>query len=300
MRVDSKFYKYNYLFTKARLSSIGYFKGWYFKCSTKDKTIAFIPAYHYSNNKKSASLQIITEDNAINIPFDSLEYHEKPLYVKIGNCVFSHEGIILDFQSHELQLEGKLCFEELSPIRYDIMGPFKYVPFMQCRHSVYSMSHKINGEIKVNDQLYNFENDIGYIEGDRGRSFPKKYIWTQCCFENNSLMLSVADIPFLGIHFTGIIGVLIIKGKEYRIATYLGAKIKQINKNTVTVKQGNFELTAKLLKKNAQPLAAPANGDMCRTIHESASCDAYYRFSHKDRVLCEFTTDKASFEFEYH
>ena len=279
--------------------NIGYFKGWYFKCSTKDKTIAFIPAYHYSNNKKSASLQIITDDKALNIPFDSLEYHEKSLYVKIGNCVFSRKEIILDYKDDGLTLEGKLRFEELSPIRYDIMGPFKYVPFMQCRHSVYSMCHKINGEFKVNDQLYNFENGIGYIEGDRGHSFPKKYIWTQCCFKNNSLMLSVADIPFLGIHFTGIIGVILLNGKEYRIATYLGARIRQVEKNTVTVKQGNFEFTAKLLNKNAHPLAAPTNGDMCRTIHESASCEAYYRFSHKDRVLCEFTTDKASFEFEY-
>ncbi len=285
---------------KARLGNIGYFKGWYFKCSAKNKTIAFIPAYHYSNNKKSASLQIITDDRAINIPFDTLEYREKPLYVKIGNCIFSHEGIILDFIGAGLKLKGKICFDQSSPIRYDIMGPFKYIPFMQCQHSVYSMWHKINGEIIVNDQVYKFENGIGYIEGDRGRSFPKNYIWTQCCFENNSLMLSVADIPFLGIHFTGIICVALLDGKEYRIATYLGAKIKQISENTVTVKQGNLELTAKLLNKNAQPLAAPTNGNMCRTIHESASCEAYYRFSQKDRVLCEFTTDKASFEFEYH
>ncbi len=279
--------------------NIGYFKGWYFKCSTKDKTIAFIPAYHYSNGKKSASLQIITDNKAINIPFDKLEYSEKPLYVKIDNCVFSHEVIILDYKDNGLTLEGKLCFEGLSPIRYDIMGPFKYVPFMQCRHSVYSICHKINGEIRANDQLYKFENGIGYIEGDCGRSFPIKYIWTQCCFENNSLMLSVADIPFLGIHFTGIISVVLLNGKEYRIATYLGARIKQVDKNTVTVKQGSFELNAELIKKNAQPLAAPSNGDMCRTIHESASCEAYYRFCYKNKVLCEFTTDKASFEFEY-
>lgn len=284
---------------KAKLSNIGYFKGWYFKCSTKDKTIAFIPAYHYSNNKKSASLQIITDGETFNIPFDTLEYTEKPLCVKIGNCVFSHEEIILDYKDDELTLDGKICFEELSPIHYDIMGPFKYVPYMQCRHSVYSMCHKINGEIQVNDQLYHFENGIGYIEGDRGHSFPQKYIWTQCCFENNSLMLSVADIPFLGIHFTGIIGVVLLNGKEYRIATYLGAKIKEVDKNTVTVKQGNFELTAKLLKRNAQPLAAPSNGDMSRTIRESASCEAYYRFCYKNKVLFEFTTDKASFEFEY-
>lgn len=179
------------------------------------------------------------------------------------------------------------------------MGPFKFIPFMQCRHSVQSMSHKVSGEISVNNQTFKFENGIGYIEGDCGRSFPKKYIWTQCCFRNNSLMLSVADIPFLGIHFTGVISIVLLGGKEYRIATYLGAKIKQIGENSVTVKQGGFEFTAKLLKKQTQPLAAPTNGNMCRTIHESASCTAYYRFSHKDKILCEFTTDKASFEFEY-
>lgn len=82
------------------------------------------------------------------------------------------------------------------------------------------------------------------------------------------------------------------------IATYLGASIRQIAKNTVVVKQGNYELTARLLKKNAQPLWAPTNGSMCRTIHESASCEAYYRFTYKQKVLCEFVSNKASFEFE--
>ena len=280
-------------------SNIGYFKGWYLKCSIEDRTIAFIPAYHYSNGKKSASLQIITDDKAFNIPFDKLEYREKPLYVKIGDCIFSDKGITLEFKGDDLTVKGTLYFKDLTHIRYDIMGPFRFVPFMQCRHRVYSMSHTLNGEILVNNQSFIFENGIGYIEGDRGRSFPKKYIWTQCCFESNSLMLSVADIPFLGIHFTGIIGVLLFNGKEYRIATYLGAKIRQISENSVTIKQGGLKFTAKLLKKKAQPLAAPTNGNMCRTIHESASCEAYYRFSHKGRVLCEFTTDKASFEFEY-
>lgn len=161
------------------------------------------------------------------------------------------------------------------------------------------MLHSISDEIKVNNQSFKFENGMVYIEGDCGRSFPKKYIWTQYYSQNNSLMLSVADIPFLGFHFTGIIGVVLLNGKEYRIATYLGAKIEQISENTVTLKQGGFEFTAKLLKKKSQPLAAPTNGNMCRTIHESASCTAYYRFSHKDKILCEFTTYRASFEFEY-
>lgn len=277
----------------------GYFKGWYFKCCTDDKTVAFIPAYHCGNDTDAASLQIITDNAAYNISFNSLQYSEHPLRVTLGNCSFSEKGITLNLRNKKPKLEGFISFHSLSPIRYDIMGPFALVPFMQCRHSVYSMAHRIDGRITVDDEHFDFKNGVGYIEGDRGCSFPKRYIWTQCCFDNGSVMLSVADIPFCGFHFTGVIGVVLLDGKEYRIASYLGAHVSTIDKNTVTVRQGNLELVAKLLKKNAQPLFAPANGVMSRTIHESAACKAYYRFSQKGKVLCEFISDRAGFEFEY-
>ncbi|MBQ8540511.1 MAG: hypothetical protein IJ435_03445 [Clostridia bacterium] len=161
------------------------------------------------------------------------------------------------------------------------------------------MRHFIDGEIILNGQQLNFQNGVGYIEGDCGSSFPSRYIWTQCCFENGALMLSVADIPLYGFNFTGIIGIVLLHGKEHRIATYLGARLKASDKNTVTIKQGDYELTAKLIEKNPQVLYAPIKGDMKRAIHESASCRAYYEFFYKDKPLCKFTNDRASFEFEY-
>lgn len=277
----------------------GFFQGWYFKCSSGDKTIAFIPAYHRTHNNLSASLQVITDDNTYRIPFQKLEYAKKPLTVKIGDCIFSEKGILLHLQNSRCTLKGRLRFRSLSPIMYDIMGPFAFVPFMQCRHGICSMSHKIEGQIALNGQSFDFRNGVGYIESDRGYSFPNRYIWTQCCFESGSLMLSVADIPVLLFHFTGIIGIILLNGHEYRIATYLGASVKHIGENAVTVKQGKFEFTAELLKQNAHPLFAPTNGNMCRTIHESASCRAHYCFSHHNEVLCDFVSENASFEFEY-
>lgn len=278
---------------------MGYFKGWYFKCCTGDKTVAFIPAYHRNDGVKTASLQVITDESAFNIPFDTLEYSERPLKVKLGENSFSEEGIALDLHNDSLRLKGSLKFHGLCPIAYDIMGPFAILPFMQCRHSVYSIAHRIDGHIMIGDDRYDFNNGVGYIEGDRGRSFPKEYIWTQCAFDGGSLMLSVADIPFCGFHFTGIIGVILLDGKEYRIATYLGARVSRMEEDAVTVRQGGFEFTARLLQKNAQPLFAPTNGSMCRTIHESAACRAYYRFSRKGETLCEFVSDRAGFELEY-
>ncbi|MCI8777376.1 MAG: hypothetical protein HFK00_08335 [Oscillospiraceae bacterium] len=276
-----------------------YFKGWYFKCSSKNKTIAFIPAFHSRNNNETASLQIITNENSYNLSFPFLEYSEKPLYIRIGNNVFSENGIIINIKSDKLTVKGNLQFGKFSPIGYDIMGPFKYIPFMQCRHSVYSMRHQVSGYLTVNNQHINFQSGIGYMEGDCGTSFPNRYIWTQCFFGNGSLMLSAADIPMLGLNFTGIIGVIYLNGKEYRIATYLGAKICEINSSSITVVQGSYKLNAKLIKNNAHSLAAPDNGKMNRIIHESASCKAYYKFSYKNKILCEFISDRASFEFEY-
>lgn len=113
-------------------------------------------------------------------------------------------------------------------------------------------------------------------------------------------MLAVADIPMAGIHFTGIIGVVLWRGKEYRVATYLGARAAEIENKRVRVIQGSLELEARLLKEAERPLKAPVKGDMARTIHESASCQAFYRFCVGGRTLFTFETDRASFEYEYH
>ncbi len=201
--------------------------------------------------------------------------------------------------TQQVTIRGKLDFGPLFPIKYDIMGPFALLPFMECRHSVWSMRHSVRGAVCINGQKYFFRNAWGYWEGDSGRSFPKEYLWTQCFFSDGALMLSVADIPMAGIHFTGIIGVVLWQGKEYRIATYLGARVAKIHHKMVRVIQGGLELDVCLLEGSGHPLKAPSKGDMIRTIHESASCRAFYRFCKKGRTMFAFETDRASFEFEY-
>ena len=102
-----------------------------------------------------------------------------------------------------------------------------------------------------------------------------------------------------GIHFTGIIGAILWRGKEYRIATYLGARVVRIQNKAVRVVQGSLELDVRLLEASERPLKAPTKGNMVRTIHESASCRAFYRFRKNGRTLFAFETDRASFEFEF-
>lgn len=275
-----------------------YFKGYYFKCCEGERAAAFIPVLHTDGKKRGASLQVITKERSYTLSYPDIVFGRKGLRIKIGGNRFSERGIRLEARTEECCIIGKLEFGSFQRIKYDIMGPFVYIPFMQCRHYVASMRHSVRGVIEINGEEYIFKNGTGYIEGDSGRSFPKKYIWTQCGFDGGSLMLAVADIPFPGFCFKGIIGVVMIEGHEYRIATYLGARLAEAGDGGVTVKQGDYVFCAKLLKANRKSLLAPAGGKMTRTIHESVACRAYYRFSRGGKVLLEFISESASFEYE--
>ena len=247
-----------------------YFNGCYFKIQTKEKTIALISSIHGAGQNSTCSIQFIS-----------------------------------DTETHfSAKVKGRLHFSDLTPIKYDIMGPFQFVPFMECRHSVFSMMHRVDGTLTINGEKYSFENALGYWEGDRGFSFPKEYAWTHCFIEEKnllqgSLMLSVADIPLAGFHFTGIIGIVYWKGKEYRFATYLGARVVQKDKQRLLIRQGDMELEARLLESRAYPLQAPVDGKMQRIIRENIRCKAFYRFRIKGKTMFVYETEKASFEYEY-
>lgn len=281
------------------LGKRGLFYGWYFKCQSDTQTLAVIPAFHQTGREKSCSIQIITEEQSWTISFPAEEFRRGGRIISIGKNWFGEKGIRLAVCESGLKVKGKLKFGPLFPLRYDIMGPFFFVPFLECRHSIWSVKHTVCGTVYINGTVYSFDGAAGYWEGDRGRSFPKEYIWTQCSFPGGALVLSVADIPMVGFHFQGIIGIVLLDGREYRLATYLGAKVTDIRNGKVRVDQGRLELEAELLERKGNPLKAPARGDMVRTIHESAACRAKYRFRKDNRTLLAFETDRASFEYEY-
>lgn len=276
-----------------------FFYGWYLKCQSDMQTLAVIPAVHKTKNKCTCSIQIITKDGAWIIPYAADDFRRGRRSIKIGNNRFGEKGFQLAIHTPELTAKGSIGFGPLSPLKYDIMGPFSLVPFLECRHSVFSMRHTVRGKIQVNGQKYDFSNAWGYWEGDQGRSFPSEYAWTQCCFADGSLMLSVADIPLTGFHFTGVICAVLYKNREYRLGTYLGAKATQISRGRIRITQGNLELEARLLRRTEKVLKAPKEGDMVRTVRESVACSAFYRFRQGKRTLFEFETDRASFEYEY-
>ena len=303
-----------------------YFYGWYLKCQSGTQTLAIIPAVHENNGTKTYSVQIIVEEMSWNQTFyqGQIQAVKKSGNVyrtwQIGKNTFGPKGVYLDIDTQNLKVKGCLRFSNHTPIKYDIMGPFVFVPCMECRHSVYSMQHQVNGKLYINGKAYVFRDAWGYWEGDSGHSFPQKYAWTQSFLfteknwanqkwkldlqtdrlnPDSSVMLSVAEIPLAGIRFTGVIGIVHWKGKEYRFATYLGARVIQNSENRILVRQGNMEFETILLEKNAHALRAPVNGAMSRIIRENLTCKVFYRLRKCGQTIFAVETERASFEFEY-
>lgn len=275
------------------------FFGWYFKLQKDDLIVAFIVSMHRTKNSKYAMLQVVTDDGDYSFKFD--EFNElKPMGLKIGASEFNCGGIKVDIDG-ENKISADVDFGKFTPIKGDIMRPFKILPRMECRHGIVSMKHKISGNVTINGKKMNFDDGVGYIECDSGRSFPSDYCWTHGMDGDISVMAAVARIPYLGLRFRGVICNVLYDGKQYRLATYNGAKAK-VDGDTVRIKKGKYVLLVTATNRVNHALAAPDDGDMTRTIHESPSCPVRYLFTYKgetifDRVCAAgFETDSVATE----
>ncbi|MGI5897147.1 MAG: tocopherol cyclase family protein [Oscillospiraceae bacterium] len=276
-----------------------YFEGWYLKHQNGRDTLALIPAVHTDRQgRRSASLQVITNEGSYTAQFPiwQCSVQEHPTVFRLGNNLFSEHGCRLSCQTRELSLRGVLRYGPMARPDSDIMGPFRFVPFLECRHSVFSFCHRVDGHVTVNGKSYCFRNGAGYMEGDRGRSFPSRYLWTQANIGADSVLLSVADIPYCGVRFNGCIASVYLDGKEHRFATYYGARILSLHDGTVVLQQGSSVLAVRLLEASPHPLHAPRSGSMTRTIHESPSCKVQYRLVQNGKTLLNAVSEQASFE----
>lgn len=281
-----------------------YFEGWYLKHQAKDgHALALIPAFHIDDNgQRSASLQVVMDSDAWWLEYPDTEFQaaEKQFQVCVGACRFYEDGILVEIEENGLSLYGSLHYGMFTPLKSDIMGPFRFLAGMECAHGVISMGHAIDGQLILNGETLDFSGGMGYIETDRGRSFPSAYLWTQCSWTEHgysSLMLSIATIPLPIGAFTGCICAVFHHGREYRLATYRGAKIEHWSNHGAVIRQGKYRLEVELQNENRLPLRAPVAGDMRRTIHESLCAVVRYRFLHNEQVIFEHTNPCASFEF---
>ncbi|PEH49683.1 tocopherol cyclase family protein [Enterococcus faecium] len=299
------------LFYQGEKKKFPFFEGWYFKQQIGQDVYSFIPGYSIDESgKKQPFIQIITHEYSEIFMFESDELYinKDHLSIQIGENQFSEKGIKLALISNKLTLTGTLTYGAFIPLKRthyvpSVMGPFSYFSFMECYHSILSMEHTVSGEISWNGRIIDFANGSGYLEKDWGNSFPKSYLWIQCNqfpATGARFFFSAADIPFLSLEFLGLIIVLQIAEKEYRLATYYGAKIIDIFHEeeylVITIRQKELQLQIKVLQSEGHPLMAPQQGIMERVIREKASTEILLTLKKNQVTIFQEKGNAAGFE----
>lgn len=278
-----------------------YFEGWYFKNTNNENGISFIPGININEKEKKAFVQIITTNYSyfVNYNIDEFKFNFSPFYIKIGNNLFSKDKLQIDIndQTQNLTISGDINYSNSQNINTNflnpnIMGPFSYIPFMECNHAILSMKNQVNGFMYINNNIIKFDNAIGYIEKDWGISFPKSYIWCQGNdFKNSSasFMLSIAHIPFKAFYFRGVICDLIIDNKEFKFTTYNNAKILkyEVKNNSIDIllKRGKYYLNIQSKYNSGFKLSAPVKGKMEKNILESISASVSVILKKDDNII---------------
>ncbi len=293
-----------------------YFEGWYVKFTDteQDFTLALIPGLaKFSTEECFVQYNLFYKgekhSGKLTFPIERFEVVDEPYSILMPRFVLSEHGMKAHLKDDENDLLVDLNFGDFLRLKQDlyspsIMGPFEYIK-MPCSHDVVSMRHQVTGKVIINGETLKIDNGRGYIEKDRGSTFPSRYVWAQSNqFKENdksSLFLSVADIDLKAVHFTGTIAVFHDGKKEHRFATYLGSKAKvRVDEDQmgyrVTLKDKSKTLIAEVSLLNGTDLIAPMNEGMDYSIKETVKATIAVTFKQKNEPSLILTSDNGAAE----
>jgi hypothetical protein len=264
-----------------------YFEGWYMKHVTDDgaRVVCFIPGVSLAPSDRHAFVQYIEAGSGksgyVRYPLEQFTWDRRRFAIRIGPNAFSEHGCRIELADGRRSFSGELEYTERVPYPSritapGIMGWYAFVPLMECNHGVVSLTHRVDGALRIDGEALAFRGGRGYIEKDWGSSFPRAWLWIQCnsfAEPEASLMVSIATIPWLGSSFTGFLAVFYLRGTIYLFTSYNGSSLRdmQVGGERAWVElegpAGSLHLRAR--RTAASTLEAPASGAMNRSIRES-------------------------------
>jgi len=301
-----------------------YFEGYYIKIvdAPQGVALALIPGVSYNAEGIGHAFIQVLDGIA-----KTAEYHEFSLedfaYAKtgfdlrIGNSSFHESGIEVDLPNLKLSLK------HVSSISWPwkwwspgAMGPFSFVPGMECRHGVVSLHHTVRGSLRTlsTDGTQALKNEpvlqlspqaVGYIEKDWGRSFPRGWVWLQtnhlegetdpCC-----LMVSAGRVPWITGAFRGFITAIHFRGRFIPFTTYNGARFEltlEDNYARMEFSRKGIKLSITAFHAPGVDLISPILGDgMLGRVNESMQATARVRLTEHNHTLLDSTARYVGFE----
>ncbi|MFW5709177.1 MAG: tocopherol cyclase family protein [Chloroflexota bacterium] len=275
-----------------------YFEGWYYKLISADEQqrYAIIPGiFRGQAGGDHAFVQVLNgmtgEAHYFEYPASAFYADEEHFDIWVGPNHFLRDCISLQLENDHFSLKGELRFEggeswPVSILEPGVMGWYAWMPFMECYHGVLSFDHLIRGNLAINGEVVGFEGGRGYMEKDWGQAFPSAYIWHQSNHfdtPGTSLFGSVALIPWIGRTFRGFLVGFYHHRRLYKMTTYTGAEIEQINLTDqhviwiVADKYHRIELKAE--RGSGGLLKAPVRTEMHKRVDETMRSTMHVRLS---------------------
>lgn len=277
-----------------------YFEGWYYKLVVPQQQLAyaFIPGISMDENgAQHAFIQVLDGVKAESTyhRFAASEFWaaQDRFAVKIGASYFDGDRISVRLPGLEVEGDFKVAKRWPSkPSSPGVMGWYGYIPGMQCYHGLVSLHHELEGKLVSDGTKYDLAGGVGYVEKDWGSGFPNAWVWMQSNHlehpQPSSLMVSVADIPWLGTSFTGFLSTFLFAGQLYTFATWTGAKC-DLHLNEQRVRVTLTDKHSKLIVSGqAAPggdLLSPIQGAMTGKINESLQAELLVSFTHRGKEL---------------
>ena len=182
------------------------------------------------------------------------------------------------------------------------MGPFSFVPGMQCKHGILSLHHLVTGTISLEatatapTRHFTLSDEaVGYLEKDWGSSFPRRWTWLQsnhfsgvdgpCC-----LTVSRGVVPWVTGAFEGFIVGLLWPGGFVRFTTYNGSSCRQNVHGTqlhleCTRGTERLNITTEVPSEGAGLAAPQAIGGMSGKVNESLTARATIVYTRGSQTL---------------
>lgn len=290
-----------------------FFEGWYYKIISEGgkDAFAFIPGIAMDEQgEQHAFIQVLDgkAKSAAYFRFSAADFSAASdcFEIGVGKSRFTGNGMQLALDDYS----GSLRFKNTVPwpnkwYSPGIMGPYTFVPLMECYHGIVSMDHALEGTLNIRGKAIDFSGGRGYIEKDWGHSFPSAYFWMQSNHFSRpgiSFKASVAKIPWLRGSFVGFIAGLYVNKQLYRFTTYNGTKLlrSMATKKQVELLMENKKYSLKVLafRDHATELTSPISGIMDGRISESMTSELEITLSEKKsgKILFNDTGQNAALE----
>jgi len=285
------------------------FEGWYLKIVDAEgkQPYAFIPGV-FLGEDEHAFIQVLDGKAGTSwyARFPVGDFN--PAYGKfdthIGPNRFNREGITLDLDLTEpkpLRLKADIRFGNnvawpVTKTSPGVMGPFAFIPTMECNHGILSLDHTVEGIIETNGDTVDYQGGRGYIEKDWGKSFPEGYVWTQSNhFDNPGVCVtaSVAKIPWLMTSFRGFLVGFLHDGELQRFTTYNGSKVESLRVTDhsihLTIRNRTHRLEVESAKTKGAMLMAPYEKQMLERVAETMTSTVKVKLTKGNDLIYEGT-----------